>query len=398
MIAGTLMEEPGNAVIFINYRRSETAAFADHLYQSFIARFGKNKVFRDLSTIELGDNFNLVIEQAISAATVMIVLIGKQWLTIKKRGAKQRRLEEPGDYVRTEIEIGLRAGITIIPILVGGAIMPQKKELPPSVQGLAAFHAQAFSWHQDTNKLESRIREVEKVRLKKAAALRMERERLDLGSRMYLNEKESRLHKLNDATFKIILQAMERSLKARGITRTILSLPDFMKSLKKLMNTTKIDYWFFSDMVYIIDIMGVQELKSKQRFVARSYPIASLDEIPMHMKQNRPVIAGFNVPEDWWVNVNATRDIVTTANKIMGSTIGIMAGWDPAQELIKIQTPSPEWGKKAVITITKKVAAKLINLHELRYIEAIEKPESMGSLFRDPYPKLKAEKPAKRKN
>jgi hypothetical protein len=79
-------------------------------------RRGKQKVFRNLFSIQLGDNYQLVIEQAINSVTAMIVLIGKQWLTIRERGAKQRRLDEPKNYVRLEIEVVLQADINVIPV------------------------------------------------------------------------------------------------------------------------------------------------------------------------------------------------------------------------------------------------------------------------------------------
>jgi hypothetical protein len=47
------------------------------------------------------------------------------------------RLHQPDDYVHLEIEAGLRRGdVRVIPVLVGGAVMPSADELPEDLQAL----------------------------------------------------------------------------------------------------------------------------------------------------------------------------------------------------------------------------------------------------------------------
>jgi hypothetical protein len=55
---------------------------------------------------------------------VLLALIGSQWVTITDEEGK-RRLDDPNDFVRLEIEAALQRGVLVIPILVRGAKMPR---------------------------------------------------------------------------------------------------------------------------------------------------------------------------------------------------------------------------------------------------------------------------------
>ena len=66
----------------------------------------------------------------------MIVLIGRQWLTVTdKRG--QRRLDSADDLVRVEIAAALERKIPVVPVLVQDAEMPSADELPENIHRLA---------------------------------------------------------------------------------------------------------------------------------------------------------------------------------------------------------------------------------------------------------------------
>ena len=53
----------------------------------------------------------------------------------------ERRLDDPNDYVRLEIETALALGILVIPILDAGNPMPQVSQLPASMQKLVSSNA-----------------------------------------------------------------------------------------------------------------------------------------------------------------------------------------------------------------------------------------------------------------
>jgi hypothetical protein len=144
--------------IFISYRRDETDFPASWLYERLAAHFGPDQVFKDVDSIELGDDFAEVIADAVGACDVLLVLIGTQWLAITDE-AGRRRLENSDDFVRLEIEAALQRKVRIVPILVGRARMPHADELPASLGKLV--HRQALAL--DPNRFEADIRRLVRV-------------------------------------------------------------------------------------------------------------------------------------------------------------------------------------------------------------------------------------------
>jgi hypothetical protein len=130
--------------IFISYRREETAYPAGWLFDRLAHHFGAAQVFKDVDSIELGDDFVEVISRAVGACDVLLALIGDQWLTIADVQGR-RRLDDPNDFVRLEIEAALRRNVRIVPILVDGANMPRTDELPTGLAGLVRRQALELS-------------------------------------------------------------------------------------------------------------------------------------------------------------------------------------------------------------------------------------------------------------
>jgi hypothetical protein len=122
--------------IFISYRREDAAGHARALYEQLATRFGEERVFMDVDAIGLGVNVTERIESAIGTSGVLLALIGKDWLTAAGAGGK-RRLDDPEDFVRREIAGALKREIKVIPVLVQGAKMPSRSELPPALADLS---------------------------------------------------------------------------------------------------------------------------------------------------------------------------------------------------------------------------------------------------------------------
>ncbi len=134
---------PSPGRIFISYRREETAYPAGWLFDRLADRFG-GQVFKDVDSIELGDDFVEVITGAVGSCDVLLALIGDQWLTITNEDGR-RRLDDPDDFVRLEIEAALTRNVRVIPILVDGARMPRAADLPPSLAKLVRRQALELS-------------------------------------------------------------------------------------------------------------------------------------------------------------------------------------------------------------------------------------------------------------
>ncbi|MBP5986901.1 MAG: toll/interleukin-1 receptor domain-containing protein [Azonexus sp.] len=140
--------------IFISYRRDDQAGFAGRLADALASTFGADNVFRDIEDIHPGEDFVLALEQQLATVDVMLVMIGPAWLTSSRNGI--RRLDEADDFVRREIEAGLKSGKAVLPVLVGGATMPAEKDLPPAIFGLArrqAFILADAGWASDVARL-----------------------------------------------------------------------------------------------------------------------------------------------------------------------------------------------------------------------------------------------------
>ncbi len=121
--------------IFICYRREETAANARLLYARLSEYFGKNCVFMDVEAITIGTDFTRAVREAVSRCNVILVLIGRDWSTITDSKGK-RRIDNPDDWIRVEIETALQRDITVVPVLIDGAVLPQADDLPSSLQPL----------------------------------------------------------------------------------------------------------------------------------------------------------------------------------------------------------------------------------------------------------------------
>jgi glycerophosphoryl diester phosphodiesterase len=127
--------------VFISYRRQETAWPARQLYELLVAEFGADHVFKDVDDIEPGDDFIATLQAAVASCDVLLALIGPQWLSIND-GNGGRRLEDPSDFVRLEIETALsRDDVRVIPILVDHATMPKENELPTGLRPLTRRQA-----------------------------------------------------------------------------------------------------------------------------------------------------------------------------------------------------------------------------------------------------------------
>jgi hypothetical protein len=146
--------------IFISYRREGTSAHAGRLHDLLVAGvedqtgFSHDQIFMDIDTIAPGDDFRKVIAAAVAGCDVLLAVIGRQWTTVKE--ARRRRLDNPADYVRLEIEAAVKREIPVVPVLVDHAKMPKESELPSSMADLAYRNAVELSdigWHQDVGRL-----------------------------------------------------------------------------------------------------------------------------------------------------------------------------------------------------------------------------------------------------
>jgi WD40 repeat protein len=126
----------------------------------------------DVDRIELGVDFAEVIDQAVSTCQVLLAVIGPGWLTATDEDGR-RRLEDPDDIVRLEVQAALDRDIRVIPILVSGAVMPRREELPDSLVKLARRNALSVrheSFRFDADRLLAAIEPILRASLTAPAA------------------------------------------------------------------------------------------------------------------------------------------------------------------------------------------------------------------------------------
>jgi hypothetical protein len=150
--------------IFMSYRRDDSRAYAGRLYDRLVYEFGQDSVFKDVFDIQPGADFPTVIAREIAACDAVLVVIGTRWLTITDR-AGVRRLDDPADFVRVEVETALaQEGKLIIPVLIDGAAMPAPSDLPTSLRGLAYRNGVVIrddpDFHADFQRLRDSLRQV----------------------------------------------------------------------------------------------------------------------------------------------------------------------------------------------------------------------------------------------
>jgi hypothetical protein len=128
------------------------------------AHFGDRSIFRDCKDIQVGSNFIDEIELSLAQSDVLLAVIGPNWLG-KREGA---RLEEPGDFVRREVEGALRRSMPIIPVLIGGADLPPAELLPASMAPMLDRQAIAVrsdpDFRSDVHRLIAEIERLQKRR------------------------------------------------------------------------------------------------------------------------------------------------------------------------------------------------------------------------------------------
>lgn len=150
-----------SANIFVNYRREDSAGHAGRLFDALSGQFA-GRLFMDIDTLQPGVDFVEAIEQAVGSCEVLIVVIGREWLTVED-AAGHRRLDDPADFVRLELESALARNIRVIPVLVQDAPMPRAEELPPSLARLARRNAIELSdarWAYDVHRLSGTLQDI----------------------------------------------------------------------------------------------------------------------------------------------------------------------------------------------------------------------------------------------
>ena len=151
------------ARIFISYRRADSRVITGRIHDRLAQAFDKNSIFKDVDNIPIGRDFRVILHQESSNCQVMLVIIGPNWLNAEQQG--KRRLDDPDDFVRLEVETGLQSeNVLVVPILVDNASMPTASELPESMKALAFNNSAVVrhdpDFHRDMDQLIAALQSV----------------------------------------------------------------------------------------------------------------------------------------------------------------------------------------------------------------------------------------------
>jgi len=121
--------------LFISYRRDDSADVTGRLHDRLKGHFGDGTIFLDTDTIPIGMDFRQCLGDAVNQCDVLLAVIGDHWLDARYADGPQqgsRRLDDPHDYVRIEIE--------------GGAGSGHSRRAPPGRQGVDAGRRPIAGW------------------------------------------------------------------------------------------------------------------------------------------------------------------------------------------------------------------------------------------------------------
>ena len=192
--------------IFVSYRREDSSGHAGRLFDRLAAHFGKDRIFMDIDTIEPGEDFVTIIEEAVSSCDILIAIIGRQWL--KSASQNTSRLDNPHDFVRLEIATALNRDIRVIPVLVQRASMPTAQDLPDDLAKFSRRNAIELSdlrWQSEVDQL---IAVMERVLAKR------EQQRQAAEARRAEDERKSRDKQLEQ------VRLQDEALRAREAEET----------------------------------------------------------------------------------------------------------------------------------------------------------------------------------
>jgi len=148
------------ARVFISYRRAD-GQYAVGWIEERLAQLDEvtsvRTAFRDNTTLRLGDDLPDVLAAEVEGCDVLIAVIGPHWRGDRPDGTS--RILDPNDWIAREIQLALKFGKRIVPVLIGGIEPLAADTLPPEVQPLTELLALRFNDVEDLDRLDEEVRD-----------------------------------------------------------------------------------------------------------------------------------------------------------------------------------------------------------------------------------------------
>lgn len=144
--------------IFISYRQNDSAIFTGRLFDRLTDYYGADAVFVDIHSITGAVDFRDVIKSRIEGCGVFLAVIGRQWVGSPDR---PRRIDDPADPVRIEIEQAIVCNKPIIPVYCDDLDELKLADVPFSLERLVYANAHridsGLDFHQHVKRLRQKI-------------------------------------------------------------------------------------------------------------------------------------------------------------------------------------------------------------------------------------------------
>jgi hypothetical protein len=127
------------STIILSYRREDSAGVTGRIFDRLTQEFGTDRVFMDIDSMPAGVDFHDHLQEILADCGALVVVVGKSWRSQRK--GQPARIMDPDDWVRIEVETALQRGIPVVPLLIDGAALPGREQLPESLWPLLRRNA-----------------------------------------------------------------------------------------------------------------------------------------------------------------------------------------------------------------------------------------------------------------
>ncbi len=125
--------------ISFEYKRKNSQDVVGRMYDKLVGRYCADNEIRDIDSLTLVRPFRGALDDAVATSAIILVIIGKQWVTLCNDDGTQR-LADPNDFVRRKVIRAIESHKSVVPVLVAGAEMPAQKDIPEPLHPLLDQH------------------------------------------------------------------------------------------------------------------------------------------------------------------------------------------------------------------------------------------------------------------
>jgi hypothetical protein len=129
----------GQSTVILSYRREDSAGVTGRIFDRLTQEFGTDRVFMDIDSMPAGVDFHEHLQEILADCGALVVVVGKSWRSQRK--GQPARIMDPDDWVRIEVETALERGIPVVPLLIDGASLPTRDQIPESLWPLLRRNA-----------------------------------------------------------------------------------------------------------------------------------------------------------------------------------------------------------------------------------------------------------------